>query len=118
MKKDIRNEIKSTAHSKYRRQSHIVFAPKYRRKEINGKLRKEIGEILRKLRDQKGAGINEAEACPGHIHMLVSVPPYMSIAQFMWHNSCGTIYAAQFMWHSSCGTIHGISQGEKQLDDI
>ena len=83
VKNDKRNEIKSTAHSKYRCQYHIVFAPKYRRKEIYGKLRKDIGEILRKLCEQKGAEIIEAEACPDHIHMLVSVPPYISIAQFM-----------------------------------
>lgn len=78
-----KNEIKSTAHSKYRCQYHIVFAPKYRRKEIYGALRKDIGEILRKLCEQKGAEIIEAEACPDHIHMLVSIPPYISIAQFM-----------------------------------
>jgi len=67
-----KNEIKSTAHSKYRCQYHIVFAPKYRRKEIYGALRKDIGEILRKLCEQKGAEIIEAEACPDHIHMLVN----------------------------------------------
>ena len=66
-----KNEIKSTAHSKYRCQYHIVFAPKYRRKEIYGQLRKDIGEILRKLCEQKGVEIIEAEACPDHIHMLV-----------------------------------------------
>ena len=77
------NEIKSTAHSKYRCQYHIVFAPKYRRKEIYGKLWKDIGEILRKLCEQKGAEIIEAEACPDHIHMLVSIPLYISIAHFM-----------------------------------
>ena len=77
------NEIKSTAHSKYRCQYHIVFAPKYRRKEIYGQLRRDIGEILRKLCEQKGVEIIEAEACPDHIHMLVSIPPYISIAQFM-----------------------------------
>ena len=78
-----RNEIKSTAHSKYRCQYHIVFAPKYRRKEIYGQLRRDIGEILRRLCEQKGVEIIEAEACPDHIHMLVSIPPYLSIAQFM-----------------------------------
>ena len=82
MKKDS-NEIKSLAHSKYRCQYHVVFAPKYRRKVIYGKLRKDIGVILRKLCEQKGVEIIEAEACPDHIHMLVSVPPYLSIAQFM-----------------------------------
>ena len=82
MKKDS-NEIKSLAHSKYRCQYHVVFAPKYRRKVIYGKLRKDIGEILRKLCEQKNVEIIEAEACVDHIHMLVSIPPYISIAQFM-----------------------------------
>ena len=77
------NEVKHTAHSSYRCQYHIVFAPKYRRKEISGKLRKDIGEIIRKLCEQKKVEIIEAEACPDHIHLLVSIPPYLSIAQFM-----------------------------------
>lgn len=79
----MKNEIKSTAHSKYRCEYHIVFAPKYRRKEIYGQVKKDIGEILRKLCEQKGVEIIEAEACPDHIHMLVSIPPHLSIAQFM-----------------------------------
>ena len=77
------NEIRSSAHSKYRCQYHIVFAPKFRRKEIYGKLKKDIGQILRKLCEQKNVQIIEAEACPDHIHMLVSIPPHISIAQFM-----------------------------------
>ncbi|MBE6911749.1 MAG: IS200/IS605 family transposase [Ruminococcaceae bacterium] len=77
------NEIKRTAHSSYRCQYHIVFAPKYRRKEIFGKLRKDIGEILRKLCEQKGVEILEAETCIDHIHMLVTIPLYISVAQFM-----------------------------------
>ena len=64
-------------------ENSIEFAPKFRRKEIYGKLRKDIGEILRKLCNQKGVEIIEAEARPDHIHMLVSIPPYISIAQFM-----------------------------------
>ncbi len=83
MKKEEKNEIKSTAHSRYRCQYHIVFAPKYRRKEIYGELRRDIGEILRTLCKQKGVEIYEAEACPDHIHMLVSILPYLSVAQFM-----------------------------------
>ena len=77
------NEIRSSSHSKYRCPYHIVFAPKYRRKEIYGQLRKDIGEILRKLCEQKDVVIIEAEACPDHIHMLVSIPPHISVAQFM-----------------------------------
>ena len=82
MKKD-KNEIKHTAHSTYRCQYHIVFAPKFRRKEIYGKLRRDIGEIIRKLCEQKKVEIIEAEACPDHIHMLVCIPPYLSVSQFM-----------------------------------
>ena len=82
MKKE-RNEIKSSAHSRYRCQYHIVFAPKYRRQAIYGEIKKDIGEILRKLCEQKGVEIIEAEACPDHVYMLVSIPLHISIAQFM-----------------------------------
>lgn len=75
----MKNEIKHTAHSTYRCEYHIVFAPKYRRKEIYGQLRKDIGEIIRKLCNEKKVEILEANACADHIHLLVSVPPYISI---------------------------------------
>ena len=81
MKKD--SEIRSSSHTKYRCQYHIVFAPKYRRKVIYGELKKDIGQILRKLCEQKNVEILEAEACSDHIHMLVSIPPHISVAQFM-----------------------------------
>ena len=81
--KENNNEIRSSSHSKYRCQYHIVFAPKYRRKEIYGQIKRDIGEILRKLCEQKDVVIIEEEACPDHIHMLVSIPPHISIAQFM-----------------------------------
>ena len=81
MKKD--NEIKSSAHSRYRCQYHIVFAPKYRRQIIYGQIKKDIGEILRKLCEQKGVEIIEAEACSDHIHMLACIPPHISVSQFM-----------------------------------
>lgn len=77
------NDIRSLSHSKWRCQYHIVFAPKYRRKEIYGKIKADIGQILRKLCEQKGVEIMEAEACSDHIHMLVSIPPSLSVAQFM-----------------------------------
>lgn len=77
------NEVKHTAYSSYRCEYHIVFAPKYRRKVIYKELKRDIGEILRKLCNQMKVEIIEAEACPDHIHMLVSIPPYMSVAQFV-----------------------------------
>ena len=79
----MKNEIKKLEHSSYRCQYHTVFAPKYRRKVIYGELKADIGKILRKLCNEKKVEIIEAEACADHIHMLVSIPPYLSISQFM-----------------------------------
>ncbi len=77
------NDIKNLSHSKWRCKYHIVFAPKYRRQAIYGKIKVDIGQILRKLCEQKGVEIIEAQACPDHIHMLVSIPPSISVAQFV-----------------------------------
>ena len=79
----MKNEINKTAHSTDRCEYHIVFAPKYRRQIVYGQIKKDIGEIIRKLCNEKKVEIIEAEACPNHIHMLVSIPPYLSIAQFV-----------------------------------
>ena len=76
-------DINSLSHSKWRCQYHIVFAPKYRRQEVYGKIKADIGNILRLLCDQKGVTIIEAQACPEHIHMLVEIPPKMSVSQFV-----------------------------------
>ena len=73
----------SLAHTKWNCKYHIVFAPKYRRQIIYGKIKADIGIILRKLCERKGVEIHEASACPDHIHMLVSIPPKLSVSQFM-----------------------------------
>ena len=78
-----KNDIQHSAHSTWRCQYHIVFAPKFRRKVIYKELRADIGYILRKLCEEKKVEIIEAEACVDHIHMLVSIPLHISIAQFM-----------------------------------
>lgn len=71
------------AHTKWSCKYHIVFAPKYRRQVIYGKLKEDIGKILRKLSEYKGVEILEAHACPEHIHMLVSIPPKLSVSGYM-----------------------------------
>ena len=76
-------DTESFAHTKWNCKYHIVFAPKYRRQVIYGKIKTDIGQILRKLCEYKGVEIIEAEACPDHIHMLVSIPPKYSISQIM-----------------------------------
>ena len=76
-------DINSLSHTKWNCKYHIVFCPKYRRQEIYGKIKEDVGKILRKLCEAKGVEIIEAEACPDHIHMLVAIPPHLSVAQFM-----------------------------------
>ena len=74
-------------------QNSIAFAPKYRRQIIYGKIKQDIGQMIRKLCQYKGIEIHEAEACKDHIHMLVSIPPKYSVS-------------------------YGISQGKEQLNDL
>lgn len=73
-------DIGSLEHTRWRCQYHVVFAPKYRRMTIYGEIKADIGKILRKLCEQKGIEIIEAEACPDHIHMLLSIPPKLSVS--------------------------------------
>ena len=76
-------DINSLEHTKWRCQYHIVFAPKYRRQVIYRAIKADVGFILRKLCEQKGVEIIEANACPDHIHMLISIPPKYSVSQIM-----------------------------------
>lgn len=75
--------INSLAHTTWNCKYHIVFAPKYRRKVFFGENRIEIGAILRSLCEWKEVEIIEAEVCPDHVHLLVSIPPKLSVSEFM-----------------------------------
>ena len=76
-------DTNSLAHTQWECKYHIVFAPKYRRQIIYGKIKQDIGQMIRKLCEYKGVEIIEAEACKDHIHMLVAIPPKYSVSQFM-----------------------------------
>ena len=76
-------DVKNLSHSKWRCKYHIVFAPKYRRQVIYREIKADVGKNLRELSEWKHVEIIAAECCPDHIHMLVSIPPYMSVSQFM-----------------------------------
>jgi len=76
-------DTESLAHTQWNCKYHIVFAPKYRRQIIYGKIKGDIGKIIRTLCDYKKVEIIEANACPDHIHMLVSIPPKLSVSSFM-----------------------------------
>ncbi len=73
----------SLTHTRWNCKYHIVFAPKYRRQVIYGKLKTDVGKILRDLCDRKGIEIVEAELCPDHVHMLIRIPPKYSVSQIM-----------------------------------
>ena len=77
------NDTNSLAHTSWNCKYHIVFAPKYRRKVFYGEKRREVGEILRTLCNWKKIKIIEAEVCPDHVHMLVEIPPKVSVSSFM-----------------------------------
>ena len=77
------NDIHSLSHTKWNCKYHIVFAPKYRRKIFYQEKRIEVGKILRQLCEWKGVHIVEGEVCPDHVHMLVEIPPKMSVSGFM-----------------------------------
>ena len=79
----MKDDIQSLSHSKWRCKYHIVFAPKYRRQVIYGKIKADIGKILRDLSERRGVEVIEGECCPDHIHMLVAIPPHMSVAQYV-----------------------------------
>ena len=77
------NGTHSLSHTKWNCKYHVVFAPKYRRKEFYGDKELEIGQILRQLCNWKGVNIINAEVCPDHVHMLIEIPPKMSVSSFM-----------------------------------
>ena len=77
------SDVQSLAHTKWNCKYHVVFAPKYRRQVFYGEKKRGIGEILRRLCEWKGVTILEAECCPDHVHMLLEIPPKMSVSGFM-----------------------------------
>lgn len=76
-------DMNSLSHTKWECKYHVVFAPKFRRKIIYGQLRKDISSILSALCKRKNVEIIEAEMCTDHVHMLVRIPPSISVSSFM-----------------------------------
>ena len=76
-------DMNSLAHTKWECKYHIVFAPKFRRKVIYGKIKADVGNILSMLCKRKGIEIIEAECMPDHVHMFVRIPPKYSVSQIV-----------------------------------
>ena len=83
MNKQYSDDLHSLSHTKWRCKYHIVFAPKYRRRAFYEARRVEVGAILRQLCEWKGVNIIEAEVCIDHVHMLVEIPPSISVSYFV-----------------------------------
>ena len=71
----------SLNHSRWECKYHVVFIPKYRKKAIFGRIRSELGEIFRRLAEQKESRIEEGHLMPDHVHMMISIPPKYAVAQ-------------------------------------
>ena len=77
------DDYESLSHSKWECKYHVVFIPKYRRKTLYAELRRYLGEVFRKLAEQKESRIEEGHLLADHVHMLISIPPKYSVAQVM-----------------------------------
>ena len=73
--------VESLSHSRWECKYHIVFIPKYRKKVIFGQIRKELGEVFRRLAKQKECEIEEGHLMPDHVHMMISIPPKYAVSQ-------------------------------------
>jgi len=75
------DEYESLSHTKWDCKYHVVFIPKCRRRTIFGELRPHLGEVFRKLAQQKGSRIEEGHLLADHVHMLISIPPKYAVSQ-------------------------------------
>ena len=114
----------SQAHVKWECKYHVVILPKYRRKTLYGRVRREVGRILRDLCRQKGLELVEGKAMPDHIHMLLSVPPKYSIAMTLGYlkgksairihrellKTKGTLFGRSFWAHGYCVSTVGLDE--------
>jgi len=119
----------SEAHIKWECKYHVVIIPKYRRKVLYGKIRRQVGAILRELCRQRGIGLLEGKAMPDHIHLLLSIPPKYSVANTIGylkgksairiHRSVlktkGTLFGRSFWSRGYCVSTVGLDEKEIRL---
>jgi len=74
-------QYETLSHTKWECKYHVVFIPKYRRKTLYGELRRNLGEVIRKLTEQKESHIEEGHLMPDHVHIMISIPPKYSVSQ-------------------------------------
>ena len=75
------DEYESLSHTKWECKYHVIFIPKYRRKALYGQLRRHLGEVIRKLAEQKESRVEEGHLMPDHVHMMIAIPPKYAVSQ-------------------------------------
>ena len=75
------DEYESLSHTKWECKYHIIFIPKYQRKALYGQLRRHLGEVIRKLAEQKESRVEEGHLMPDHVHMMIAIPPKYAVSQ-------------------------------------
>ncbi len=75
------DEYESLSHSKWECKYHVIFIPKCRRKTLCGSLRPHLGEVFRRLAEQKQSRIEEGHLMPDHVHMMISIPPKFAVSE-------------------------------------
>ena len=75
------DEYQSLSHTKWDCKYHVIFIPKHRRRALYGQLRRHLGEVFRKLAEQKESRIEEGHLMPDHVHMMIAIPPKYAVSQ-------------------------------------
>jgi REP element-mobilizing transposase RayT len=98
------DDMESLSHTKWECKYHVVFIPKYRRKQLYGELRRYLGEVLRKLAEQKESRIEEGHLLPDHVHMMIAIPPTYAVSQVIG-----------FIKERVRSTGHGCTESEREI---
>ena len=118
------DEYRSLSHSTWECKYHVVFIPKCRRKTLYGQLRQYLGEVFRRLAEQKGSRIEEGHLMPDHVHMMISIPPKYAVSEFMGYlkgklalrlfnqyEHLGKRYWGRHLWaHGYCVSTIGLDE--------
>jgi REP element-mobilizing transposase RayT len=95
------DEFESLSHSKWECKYHIVFIPKFRRKVLYGELRRHLGEVFRKLAEQRESRVEEGHLMPDHVHMMLSIPPKYAVSQVVGYiKGKSAIHLARGLWRA------------------
>ena len=100
------DDYESLSHIKWECKYHVVFIPKGRRRVLYGQLRQHLGEVFRRLAEQKESRVEEGHLMSDHVHMMLSIPPKYAVYRTWWGISRGRVRS---IWHGCMGSASAIS---------